>query len=190
MSKNPIQDHRMRRYLIDAAKNLIKSEGPAAANVRSIADAAGYSFGVIYNYYKDIKELFSICALEFLEECKDYIIRDIKSAQGKEKLIAVGKSCFKYYVQYTGIYDLIFLVKMSEVSLNEIINNAIDNFFDDITAKEWEELYSDSETRSTVKAAYNDALYGSLLMCVNRRSTRDYFESVTRLEKTLNHILR
>ena len=52
VTNKDIQTERLLRYFLDAAKNIIKSEGLDALTVRSVADKAGYSYGTLYNYYK------------------------------------------------------------------------------------------------------------------------------------------
>ena len=57
MSRKSIKHQRVESYFIEAAKAIIKSDGPQAVSVRKIADLSGYSYGSIYNYYNNLDEL-------------------------------------------------------------------------------------------------------------------------------------
>jgi len=57
LDKKNIKQQRIESYFIDAAKELINKDGPYSVTVRKIADIAGYSYGTIYHYYKDLDDL-------------------------------------------------------------------------------------------------------------------------------------
>ena len=52
---NIIQEERIRKYFIDAAKELIRGEGLSVVTARNVAERAGYSYATLYNYFKDIR---------------------------------------------------------------------------------------------------------------------------------------
>ena len=54
MKNKIIQEQRIKGYVIQAAKEILKGEGLKSISVRNIADQAGYSYATLYNYFKDI----------------------------------------------------------------------------------------------------------------------------------------
>ena len=67
--KQDIKSQRVRTYFVQAAKDIILSDGVENISVRKIADLAGYSYTTIYNYFTDINEL--------LQEVKIVLIQDV-----------------------------------------------------------------------------------------------------------------
>lgn len=74
MDKKKIQRDRMIRVFIDAAKQIIEKDGLESLSARNVGDVAGYSYATIYNYFKDMKELASYCALDYLKDCYKIMI--------------------------------------------------------------------------------------------------------------------
>ncbi len=187
MTKNEIQEQRMKRYFIDAAKRYIKGEGVKTVTARNIANEAGYSYATIYNYFKDIKELIFVCASEFIQEIKEQIQLDTaKSEPGEQRIIAAAKSYWRYFMQYKGIFELMFLETINEISVNENICKAIDNFIDEEMENDWEIIAKEkdlnSDTKKMMMDAYKSTLNFYLLMYLNRRIP----SSFTDFEKDMN----
>ncbi|MBN2263533.1 MAG: TetR/AcrR family transcriptional regulator, partial [Prolixibacteraceae bacterium] len=65
MKNKQIQEERMKGYFVQAAKDILKSEGIKAISVRNIADRAGYSYTTLYNYFKDVNDLVFECVNDF-----------------------------------------------------------------------------------------------------------------------------
>ncbi len=68
-AKQSIKIQRVRSYFVQAAKTIILEEGVENVSVRKVADAAGYTFSTIYNYFGNINEL--------LQDVKDEMIKDL-----------------------------------------------------------------------------------------------------------------
>lgn len=187
MTKNEIQEQRMKRYFIDAAKRYIKGEGVKTVTARNIANEAGYSYATIYNYFKDIKELIFVCASEFIQEIKEQIQLDTaKSEPGEQRIIAAAKSYWRYFMQYKGIFELMFLETINEISVNENICKAIDNFIDNEMENDWEIIAKEkglnSDTKKMMMDAYKSTLNFYLLMYLNRRIPSSFAD----FEKDMN----
>ncbi len=187
MTKNEIQEQRMKRYFIDAAKRYIKGEGVKTVTARNIANEAGYSYATIYNYFKDIKELIFVCASEFIQEIKEQIQLDTaKCEPGEQRIIAAAKSYWRYFMQYKGIFELMFLETINEISVNENICKAIDNFIDDEMKNDWDIIAQqkglDTEIIKMKMDAYKSTLNFYLLMYLNRRIPNSFAE----FEKDMN----
>lgn len=66
--KKALQRERTRRYFIDAAKELVKTQGLEQVSVRNVADLAGYSYATIYNYFSDLNALLWYVTVDLIEE--------------------------------------------------------------------------------------------------------------------------
>ncbi len=189
-----IHEQRVRRYFIDSAKNILKSEGNAALTARTVSEAAGYSFATLYNYFKDMKELIKICVGEFITECQEYILNGSKEmAPGQERLKTRAKLYLNYFVQYTGIYDAVFLEKLSEYRYNQEIQENLTQLFEsafggDILKIQTEKQFSD-EKIIKIKELLWLTLNAQLLLYVNRNYPKDYREFISSSEGLLDYIL-
>lgn len=57
-----------RQLLLNAAKIIVLSEGHEAITVRRIAEATGYTYPLLYHYFKDVDALFWRLRLDMIEE--------------------------------------------------------------------------------------------------------------------------
>ncbi len=88
---------RTKMYFIEAAKDMIESQGVESVSVRNIAESAGYSYPTLYNYFHDLSELlwetkgFMILDLvEIMRQKTSYPMKDMEEVKGG----------FKAYIQY------------------------------------------------------------------------------------------
>ena len=139
MEKKEIQEQRMRMYFIEATKDLLKGEGLKSVSVRSIADRAGYSFGTLYNYFKDINDLIFLCVKDFQEECEQFVdARKQNSQPGIESVKKITKAYVEYFIEYPGIFELFFLERMSGMGNKQPTAELIYSFLDRLCAADWD----------------------------------------------------
>jgi len=195
MTRNEIQDVRMRRYFIDAAKELIKGEGAVVVSTRNVAERSGYSYATIYNYFKDVRDLIFACIEDFQQECKEYIEEEVKGIKGaKKKISSITNSYIRFFCMYPGIFELFFLEKPKIISTRKSSIESIYTFFDDIINESWQSFASERKINQsdlgTIKQAYKLAIHGELLFFINRRNN-ETLESVTkRIDSILNYLIR
>ena len=195
MSNKEIQEKRMKGYFIESAKEIIKGEGIRSVSVRNIAERAGYSFATLYNYFTDVKELLYFCIEDFIDESHQFV----KSARhpeahGIERIKSISKAYSNYFVQYTGIYDLMFNEKMSPMLSYDKISLLLTSYFEELFADEWnacvaEGIFSEDSIVQR-KEAHNYQLHGALMFYINRRFPADYSEFLKRIESNLDLILK
>jgi AcrR family transcriptional regulator len=188
-----IQEQRMKRYFIDSAKAILKSEGIKAFSARTVAEGAGFSYATIYNYFKDMKELITICVSEFIAECEEFVLtRNHVEVNGLEKLISVGKAYLNYFVQYTSVFDVVFIEKISELRYQEDIQKNLNLLFDKIFASDFEEIGRSNSIEKNdldnLKELFKLTLNSLLLFYINRWTPKDYKEFIVYSEKSLNFI--
>jgi len=176
---NIVQEERVRRYFIDAAKDLIRGEGLSVITARNVAERAGYSYATLYNYFKDIRDLIFNCVEDFMTECCTFVIQHSKGArEGDDGLEAVSKNYAKFFVQYPGIFFLLFQQKQSDISTASAEVAGIHTLFDTITECEWKEIGRRTtcglDSLRCARENHKLALHGLLMLYLNRRKDCDY----------------
>jgi AcrR family transcriptional regulator len=194
MDKKEIQEQRMRMYFINATKELLKGEGLKSISVRNIADRAGYSFGTLYNYFDDVKELIFICVEDFQTECREFIEERTKTqSSGKDKLRAIVKFYMYYFVQYPGIFELFFFERANDVGNKKPTFEMIYSFLDRLCRDEWKYLVEQgalSKQQARLKAEITKNMAaGMLIYYLNRHIPQSFEEFSQKTETLLDEIL-
>lgn len=63
-----IKQKRVMIYFIEAAKELLKTEGVTALTIRKVATAAGYNSATLYNYFEDLDHLMLFASVSYLRD--------------------------------------------------------------------------------------------------------------------------
>lgn len=190
MSSKDVQEHKIRSFFIESTKATIKGEGIRAVSARNIAKEAGYSYATIYNYFSDLKELYTFCVVDFIIECRDSV-NNVKHPDkpGKESLISKTKAMCNYFIQYPGIFELIFTEQMPEIRHNEFINNEIDKLFSTIFDDEYKRLSKKRDAEfSLISNLHRGIITGLLAKYLLRRTPSEYKEFTGQLEACVKYI--
>jgi AcrR family transcriptional regulator len=193
MDKKEIQEKRMKGYFIEAAKKIIRGEGIRAVSVRSIADEAGYSYATLYNYFNDIRDLLFFCIKDFLGECDDFIkSQKHPEKNGLERIRSLSKAYMNYFVQYPGIFDLMFMEKMPEIAYQERITVLIGDFFDNLFLEDLnycikKKILKEKAVKK-LKEIHKVMVHGLLLFYLSRRSPWNYGEFIEKSEMMMNYL--
>lgn len=70
IDKLSIKKKRVMIYFIEAARQLMASEGIRALSIRGIAEIAGYNSATLYNYFDDLQHLTLFASMSYL---RDYV---------------------------------------------------------------------------------------------------------------------
>ncbi|MDF2821115.1 MAG: uncharacterized protein K0R15_1556 [Clostridiales bacterium] len=117
--KQSIKRKRIKKYFLNAAKEIIITEGVENLSVRKIADIAGYSYTTIYNYYTDLNEL--------LREVKVIMVNDlIEHIQKKMRRITYDlinlkillNAYMSYYFENPNVFKFFYLHRMGKMDNN------------------------------------------------------------------------
>src|SRR6056297_3424879 len=139
MTKNKIQEKRMKQYFIQATKEILRSEGLKNVSVRNIAKKAGYSYTTLYNYFKNAKDLVFECVKDFEEECKEFILNEVDQVDDcLERIRAIYLAYIKYFVQYPGTFELFYIEKASKLAHKQPTIQKIDNLLYEATKSDWQ----------------------------------------------------
>ncbi|MFZ7134532.1 MAG: TetR/AcrR family transcriptional regulator [Eubacteriales bacterium] len=113
--KHDLKAQRVRSYFLEAAKQIISSEGVENISARKIADIAGYSYATIYNYYKDIDELLgetkSLMVSDVMKYMQDFINFTPANIEDIKKIFIVY---VRYHIDHPHIFRFFYLFKLSE----------------------------------------------------------------------------
>lgn len=189
MVANEIQEARMKTYFIEAAKEIIKGEGIRCINVRNVAQKAGYSYATLYNYFKNLKDLIFLCTVDYVQEIKDFVFaQELPKKNGLTHLEAVVKAYCKYFIQYTSIFDLLFLEKMPEISNQERITSIVYSCFDELVEDDWAAILQNNVSGMSLddKGNFKAMIHGLLLFYLNRRNPQDYASFQALLKRSID----
>ena len=195
MDKKQIQEERTRGYFVEATKNILRSEGVKGISVRSIADAAGYSFATLYNYFRDVRELIFICVGDFRQEASEWITQKTMAAKpGLPRIEALAMAYADYFVEYPGIFQLFFIEKLNEISNSQQTAGLVYNFLSDLCTTDCEVAtvsgqLGNEELKHRIELI-NNLVAGALLFYLNRISPPSYTDFRTSLQKQVAMIVQ
>lgn len=194
MDKKKIQEQRVKGYFIQATKEILSSEGLTAASVRNIADRAGYSYATLYNYFKDAKDLIFECIRDFQQECREFIMAEVKDVKpGYDRIVKINLAYIKYFVQYPGIFELFYIEKTNHMAEQQSTIEMIDKFFPSLTEEDWKVIVKEKNMEETgvelLQEQMKFFIIGVLILYINRRYIADYKEIMLMVEKHLNYML-
>lgn len=179
MENKEIQEERVRRYFIESCKKIIRGEGVAGVSVRNVSDDAGYSFATLYNYFKDIYALMNVCIDEFIDEVSEFITKEVKDTSSpREAVVAKSWAYAKYFIQYPGIYELLYLERLGVIGYNPAVSQKTESLIISAISAEFDTIYSAKtpEEAHLLKNMYSSMLHGYLLMYLNKRIPVDFME--------------
>jgi len=113
--RQEIKKQRMKSYFLEAAKAAIKSEGADQLTVRKVADAAGYSYATIYNYFKDLNALLwetrQLMIQDLIVEIKSKIKEPVEN---KEGIINVFKLYMGYFFEHPEVFRFFYFYPLTK----------------------------------------------------------------------------
>lgn len=174
-----LQEERVRNYFIQAANELLKSEGLKTVTVRSVAERAGYSYGTLYNYFKDLNELLFCCMQTIVEELQRHVsTHSDTSVQGMARIRSLATGYMDYFCEYPGIFEVFYLAKVGEFGNKESTIRVLVGALDALCAEEWSNCIKDNRLTAEVveqkKTLLRNVTVGLLLHYLNRRSPDSY----------------
>jgi len=194
MKNKQLQEDRMKGYFIQAAKEIIKSEGIKAISVRNIADRAGYSYTTLYNYFRDINDLVFECVSDFQNECLEFVQERTNSkATGYEAIKSKAVAYVQYFLEYPGIFELFYLTSSGDLGHKQKTLDMIANSFSLICEPEWNYLLKNNITfEPVVKKVRKQIEYtilGALLLYLNRQTPAQYNAFMQHIEEQIAYVL-
>lgn len=194
MKNKQIQEERMKGYFVQAAKDILKSEGIKAISVRNIADRAGYSYTTLYNYFKDVNDLVFECVNDFQQECAKFVnLKTTQNSNGYAAIKAKAIAYVQYFIEYPGIFELFYLTTSGDLGYKQNTLDIIARSFELICQPDWDYIEQQKISNETiakkVKKQIGYTLIGSLLLFLNRQTPIKFDEFMLDIEEQIAYVL-
>jgi len=102
----------VRTAIIEAARDLISSQGLSGLSMRAIAERIEYSPATIYLYFRDKDELVGQVCGEAFELLNDYVTREVaaagETANAAEQYGAIGRAYVRFALDHTAYFRVMF----------------------------------------------------------------------------------
>jgi AcrR family transcriptional regulator len=94
------------RAVVDAAIDIVESQGPAGLTMSSVADAVGVKPPSLYNHIDGLRSLERDVALRAVEELGDKLGRAAMGRSGRDAVGALAEALRTYAGDHPGMYAL------------------------------------------------------------------------------------
>jgi AcrR family transcriptional regulator len=105
------------KYFIEAAEEIVETEGIQAVTIRKVSDMAGYTSATLYNYFDDLNHLIFFVAMRYLETYRE---EQARAAQGlsdpKEIYYKILSVFTKHALTYPDIFEVLYVAARSKKS--------------------------------------------------------------------------
>lgn len=90
---------------VDAAAEVIKSEGYLALTVRKVADRTEYSYPAMYHYFEDLDHLFALAKARLIRQTVDDLLTRLQREKIEmDDLYGVFKIYTLYYFEHPNLF--------------------------------------------------------------------------------------
>jgi AcrR family transcriptional regulator len=111
-SKAPARDdyHHgdLRRELIEIAREIVASKGPAGVSIREVARLAGVSHNAPYRHFESREHLLSAVAAVGFRELEQQLKSAASKVPPEQRLNALGRAYLRFALSNRGLYLLMF----------------------------------------------------------------------------------
>ncbi len=112
-------------FFIDAAHELIETEGVDGVSVRRVAEMAGFNTGTLYNYFKNLDHLIGYAGVKYLKDYYSVLDDYIKEADNSEvRYIKIWELFCRYAFDRPRVWKAIFFL-----TPNDDIKEIFDGYF-------------------------------------------------------------
>lgn len=109
----------LRLHFATTAKEMILSTGIEDLSVRKIAKEAGYTFGTIYNHFKNLDELLWMTRSLFIDYISKYMdANTVKEVKNSEDVIDLFSAYMNYYIENPNVYAFLYFYSLDIESKN------------------------------------------------------------------------
>ncbi|MTI47075.1 TetR/AcrR family transcriptional regulator [Sporosalibacterium faouarense] len=193
MDNKKIQRERMKKYFIDAAKEIIKEEGIKGLTARKVGERAGYSYATIYNYFEDLTALMTYCVFDLLEDCFKYMMAfENEGVDCKEQIIINSCAYFKYFAENPDMFQLIFLEDLGEYPKELIENNTGPSVAHFLRVKLEECVEQDLILKDDIEVLQDligSSVHSKLLFYLKRRDHEDLDNILNKIRNEIDFLI-
>ena len=113
--KNDLKTQRVKGYFLEAAKEIILTEGAESISARKVAEIAGYSYATIYNYFKDIDELLGQTKALMVTDIMKYMRVTMDFTPNNiEDMTRLFAAYTQYYLDHPHIFRFFYFYRLSD----------------------------------------------------------------------------
>jgi AcrR family transcriptional regulator len=194
MKNKLLQEERMKGYFVQAAKEILKSEGLKAISVRNIADRAGYSYTTLYNYFRDVNDLVFECVNDFQSDCAEFVTQKVDpTLTAYDAIKAKAIAYVQFFLEYPGIFELFYLTTSGDLGHKQKTLDIIANSFSLVCEKDWNYLIdnnlSTEPVANKVRKQIGYTVMGALLLYLNRQTPAQYNDFLQHVEEQVSWVL-
>lgn len=194
MKNKQLQEERMKGYFIQAAKEILKSEGLKAISVRNIAERAGYSYTTLYNYFRDVNDLVFECVSDFQSDCAEFVNEKVDPRlTAYDAIKAKAIAYVQFFLEYPGIFELFYLTTSGDLGHKQKTLDIIANSFSLICENDWKYVIDNNTSTEAivnkVRKQIGYTVMGALLMYLNRQTPAQYIEFLHHVEEQVSWVL-
>jgi len=91
MERKHIKRERIKRYFLDAAKDIIRAEGISKLTTKKIGEKAAYSYASLYNYFENFNDLVCQSLEEMARECADWVRERVSGETPLERILCFSR---------------------------------------------------------------------------------------------------
>lgn len=114
-AKQELKRKRARMYFLEAAKEMITTEGVQSVTVRKVAVSAGYSYPTLYNYFEDLNELLWQTRQYMIHALVDILRQKMRDPiHDTEDMKKVFRTYMEYYLTNPNVFHFFYLFPLQE----------------------------------------------------------------------------
>lgn len=106
MDRKQVKKERTKRYFLDAAKDIIRSEGIAGLTTKKIGEKAAYSYASLYNYFENFNELVCLCLEEMAAECASWVQERLEGDTPRERVLCFARLMIEANARNPNLYSI------------------------------------------------------------------------------------
>jgi AcrR family transcriptional regulator len=115
--KQELKRSRVKICFLQAAKSMISAKGVDSVTVRGVADAAGYTYPTLYNYFEDLNELLWETRRFMIRELVDTMRQTMRDPiHSADDIKNVFRAYMEYYLTNPNVFEFFYLRRLREPS--------------------------------------------------------------------------
>lgn len=91
MERRQVKKERIKRFFLDAAKEIIRDEGISSLTTKKIGEKAAYSYASIYNYFENFNDLVCQCLEEMADESTRWVEERIEGDTPYKRILSFAR---------------------------------------------------------------------------------------------------
>ncbi|MCX8131525.1 MAG: TetR/AcrR family transcriptional regulator [Clostridia bacterium] len=192
--KKDVKKNRIKKYFIDAAKEILINEGVTNISVRKVGEATGYSYATIYNYFESLDHLLWYAGVDFIQDIiKIYESDFIKEKYTPEDIKQLLRKYIAYYFQNPNVFKFFFFYQTEEppeVVKQEFVRPSLERIQIGILKNLAQQGIIEHEKVHIISSLIMNSVHGMLLMYFSGKRKITEQEIYSNAEEVVRFLLR